>query len=129
MNTRRLLLPLAAGIAAFATLTPTTAQTPAAKVSYQKQIVPILKKNCYSCHNTKSPAEGLDLMTEKGIRKGGEHGKIVVPKKSGESRLMGFLNKSEGYKQMPPGKKLKKEEIELIKKWIDEGLEFDKKTD
>ena len=129
MKTRHLVLAASAGILAFAAFTPTTAQPPSAKVSYQKQIVPILKKNCYSCHNDKVQSGKLDMSTEAGIRKGGSKGKIVVPKKSGESRLMGYLNKSAGYIQMPPGKKLLKKDIDLIKKWIDEGLVFDKKTD
>lgn len=116
----------ALAIFAFAAFAPSFATPPAEKVSYQKQVVPILKKNCYSCHNKNQKTEGLDLTSEKGIRAGGEHGKIVVPKKSGESRLMGYIKGLKGYDQMPPDKKLKDSEIKIIAKWIDEGLVFDK---
>ncbi len=120
------LFAIASTIFAVAVIAPSFAAPPAEKVSYVKQVVPILKKNCYSCHNKNQKTEDLDLTSEKGIRAGGEHGKIVVPKKSGESRIMGFIKGLKGYDQMPPDKKLKDSEIKLIAKWIDEGLIFDK---
>lgn len=122
MNFRYSLL-VGTSIIAIALIVPSFAQAPE-KVSYKNQIAPLLKKNCYSCHNANGKSGELDLTSEAAIRKGGEHGKIVVPKKSGESRLMGYLKHSRGYKQMPPGEKLKDAEIKLIAKWIDEGLNF-----
>ncbi len=78
-----------------------------------------MKAQCFHCHGEAGETKGeLDLRLRHLIMKGGESGEVVVPGKKSESYL--FEQISEG--EMPPGDhKLKKEEIEIIGKWIDAG--------
>jgi len=87
----------------------------------------IFTKHCLDCHEAKDPEAGLVLENFETTMKGGESGAVVVPGKSGESKLVlmieGSFYKGGKQKVMPPGKreKLSAEEIALIKAWIDGG--------
>lgn len=91
---------------------------------YTGAIQPILDQNCKSCHNPKKLKGELDLSSFKGIRKGGEDGEILKINNAEESELFTRLVLSEDHDDhMPPKDKRqpRKEEIELIKAWIDAG--------
>src|SRR5215212_1157689 len=62
----------------------------------------------------------LDLRTIDSALEGGTRGLAIEPGKSQESRLYRFIAGLEK-PSMPPGKRLKDEEIAVIKQWIDEG--------
>jgi WD40 repeat protein len=109
---------LAAGILLLAA--PAMAQ--AQNVSFSKEIVPIFKDNCAKCHNTRQPAGGFSLSSFAELEKGGKSGKVLAPKHA-EARLVKLID---GPKPaMPPGGKLKPEEIAKIKAWIDQGSKPD----
>src|SRR5205809_3752976 len=57
------------------------APTPEQIAFFEKNIRPVLVKECYSCHATTAEKirGGLTLDTRAGIRKGGENGPAVVP--------------------------------------------------
>src|SRR5688572_6535944 len=57
-------------------------------VDFEKEILPILKSNCLACHNKTTPKAELILETPQDILKGGESGRVVVPKRSGDSLLL-----------------------------------------
>ena len=57
------------------------------KVDYQKDIQPILEKNCYSCHGAAAQMSGLRLDSRQAFLAGGTNGKIVVPGKAADSTL------------------------------------------
>lgn len=87
-------------------------------------IQPILDQNCKSCHNPKKLKGELDLSSFKGIHKGGENGAILEYGNAGESSLFARLILPEDHDDhMPPKDKRqpRKEEIELIKAWIESG--------
>src|SRR5438309_3357466 len=95
-------------------------------VDFEKEILPILKNNCLACHNKTTTKAELILETPQDILKGGELGKVVVPKRSGESLLLKIA--SHQVKPMMPPKNnkveasdLTPEELGLIKLWIDQG--------
>src|SRR2546426_2817966 len=95
-------------------------------VDFEKEILPILKNNCLACHNKATTKAELILETPQDILKGGESGKVVVPKRSGESFLLKIA--SHQVKPMMPPKNnkvqasdLTPEELGLIKLWIDQG--------
>lgn len=99
-------------------------------IEFNRDIRPILSDNCFQCHGpdkNKREAE-LRLDTEAGILgQGGETG-TVVPNQPDESELFQRVISTDTEKHMPPaatGKTLKPREIELLKKWIEQGGKFE----
>jgi mono/diheme cytochrome c family protein len=97
-------------------------------VTYNADIKPIFEKSCVKCHGAEKPKGKLRLDSLDGALKGGEDGKVVTPGKSTESMLIlniAHLGDPDDY--MPPPKNkagigpLTKEEIGLIRAWIDQG--------
>jgi mono/diheme cytochrome c family protein len=101
-----------------------SAQSPAQLEFFEKRIRPILAANCATCHNAKGPTAGLDLATTDGIRYavqyGGEAGKLVSADKPEESLLLQAIEYS-GRLKMPPGGKLKDEQLEDMRAWVQGG--------
>ncbi len=94
-------------------------------VTFEKDILPIFVKSCNGCHSPqadKLKAE-LDLSTVLTLLKGSEYGEVVEPGNSAESMLVKTIEHTEEPHMPPPNKfdKLPQEEIDLIKKWIDQG--------
>ena len=95
-------------------------------VDFEKEILPILRRNCFACHNATDAESDLVLETPQTILKGGGEGPAVVPKKSAESLLLKVAS-HEAEPIMPPedndrgAKNLTPEELGLVKLWIDQG--------
>ncbi|HEV3025203.1 MAG TPA: c-type cytochrome domain-containing protein, partial [Pirellulales bacterium] len=97
-----------------------------APVNFEKEILPILTKNCVACHNTTKAENSLVLETPQSILKGGDQGPAVVAKKSAESLLLKAAAHLEEPTMPPPDNKvgamaLSGEQLGLIKLWIDQG--------
>src|SRR6266436_3160346 len=95
-------------------------------VDFEKEILPILKNNCLACHNKTTTKAELILETPQEILKGGESGKVVVPKRSGDSLLLKIASHQIKPTMPPKNNKveasdLTPEELGLIKLWIDQG--------
>jgi WD40 repeat protein len=95
-------------------------------VDFEKEILPILKNNCLACHNKTTAKAELILETPAHILKGGESGKAVVPKRSGDSLLLKVASHQTKPTMPPKNNKveasdLTPEELGLIKLWIDQG--------
>ncbi len=95
-------------------------------VDFEKEILPILKNNCLACHNKTTTKAELILETPQDMIKGGESGKAIVPKRSGDSLLLKVAS-HQVKPTMPPrnnkveASDLTPEELGLIKLWIDQG--------
>ena len=88
---------------------------------FERDIAPLFAKHCNGCHAKTVTMGSLDLDTYEGIRKGGNHGTIVVPGKPRESRLYTMLT-GEGAPAMPmDGKVLAPAQIALVGSWIAAG--------
>jgi hypothetical protein len=104
-----------------------TASAGEERIAFNREIRPILSENCFLCHgpDAKNRKGRLRLDTREGAlgaRKSG--GAVIVPGKSAESELIQRITAAEADGQMPPpesGKKLTPQQIELLKKWIDQG--------
>src|SRR5882762_5793221 len=95
-------------------------------VDFEKEILPILKNNCLACHNKTTTKAGLILETPQDILRGGESGKVVVPKRGGDSLLLKIASHQVKPMMPPKGNKveasdLTSEELGLFKLWIDQG--------
>ena len=86
---------------------------------FETRVRPVLAKNCYACH-TDSRMGGLRLDSGEAVRKGGKSGSPVIPGKPDESLLIQVIRQT-GDRKMPPGGKLKDEEIAAIAQWIKAG--------
>jgi hypothetical protein len=97
-------------------------------VTYAADIKPILDRSCARCHGAEKPKARLRLDTLEGALKGGEDGKAIEPCNSAGSLLIHAVARvGDPDKFMPPPKNkaniqpLTKEEIGLIRAWIDQG--------
>ncbi len=100
---------------------------PPAKVSFYKQVRPILQANCQGCHQPAKSGGDFVMTTFDRLLKGGESGSAaIVPGKSDDSNLVEQITPVNGEAQMPRGRKpLATVEIDLIKQWIAEGAADD----
>jgi hypothetical protein len=102
-----------------------------AGISFHDHIFPILEERCLDCHGepyvkngrTIQPKAGLALDTYEAVLKGNLDGAIINRGKHEESTLYVVITLDPDDSEiMPPkGDPLSPEEIELFKKWIDEG--------
>ncbi len=103
-------------------------EKPAKKpISFINDIAPILKENCFACHDAKKRKGKFDMSTYESFRKGGDKEDPIVPGKPDESHLIDVLTAKDN-SRMPPkeaGDLLPKEKIALIEQWILEGAKLD----
>jgi len=92
-------------------------------VDFQRDIQPLLVKHCYECHGPVKQEAGLRLDQRDAAVQGGDVGNTIVAGKSSESVLLQALTgASEAVSRMPLDRDpLPAEQIELVKRWIDEG--------
>jgi len=101
---------------------PALAQSPP-KISFSKDIAPLLSEKCVECHGQSSTMSNLDLRTDESLRKGGQHGAIVASGADASllyKRLTGQIQP-----QMPFGGRLTDQQIATVKSWIDQGAKWD----
>ena len=102
-----------------------------AKVSYKKDIKPLIEKSCLNCHGPKKRPKGkFRIDTRELALKGGYEGVAIIPGKSEKSPLIYYMNYQVVDYEMPPeGKKdypkLNREQIGLMRAWIDQGVNYD----
>ncbi len=88
---------------------------------FEKQVQPILRGRCLKCHGGEAKIRGgLKLSSRAAVLKGGDQGAAVDLKKPAESLLLQAIN-YDGL-EMPPSGKLPKAEIEILTKWVMQGL-------
>jgi mono/diheme cytochrome c family protein len=97
-------------------------------VTYATDIKPIFDTSCIKCHGAEKPKARLRLDGLAAALKGGEDGKVVLPGDSAGSMLVqcvahagkpdGFMPPPRNKANIPP---LTKEQIGLIRAWIDQG--------
>ncbi len=91
--------------------------------SFSNDILPILTQRCAlsGCH-VAGGQHGVDLRTYETLKKGGEHGAIIIAGNAGESELVDEI--VEG--NMPlGGPRLKTAQIQLIIDWVNSGAKND----
>jgi len=89
--------------------------------SYQRDIRPILQKQCQGCHHPAQKSAGLDVTTFNDLRKGGRRGPGFIAQKPDESLVIKYVTAAM-QPRMPLGQPpLKTEEIDLFREWIRAG--------
>ena len=105
---------------------PLRAQTQTQRIDFAKEVKPILAGRCMLCHGPSMQMSGLRLDAREAALKAGDSGKkAIVPGDSASSQLILRVSAEEAGRRMPPvGEPLTAEEIESLRKWIDQGAEW-----
>lgn len=99
--------------------------TPDQATFFETKVRPVLVDNCQACHGKSSQNGELRLDTAAGILKGGSSGEKIVTADPAQSILLKAVHQT-GSLKMPPGKKLKAEEIINLEAWIKMGAPWPK---
>src|SRR3954451_24043220 len=100
---------------------------PAAKtgLTYDADIKPMFEKTCFKCHGPEKQKAKLRVDSLAAVKKGGEDGDILSVGKSEKSRLVHSIARIlDEDENMPPegkGDPLSKDQVALIRAWIDQG--------
>ena len=101
-----------------------------AKVSFNDEIRPLLSNSCYRCHgpDEEDRKAKLRLDTREGATKDHKGFTAISPGKVEDSELIYRIVTDDEDEMMPPpgkGSRFTKEQIELFKRWIEEGAEYE----
>jgi len=90
--------------------------------SFAKDIKPIFDAKCASCHGKRIKG-GYRVETYDTVMTSGDNPPVIVAGDAANSTLIKMLRgiKTPAGGQMPPGRPLKKEQIELIERWVNQG--------
>ena len=90
---------------------PTTCGTIAGEIDFDTQIAPIFAAHCIECHSSNEPNGSLALSHVENATKGGESGRLYIPKDSSKSLLWNRVSTDE----MPPKHPLTDEQKAILK--------------
>ncbi|MFM7058473.1 MAG: c-type cytochrome domain-containing protein [Planctomycetota bacterium] len=118
-------LPSAAPALAGPPITVETLQRSDA-VSFEQEILPLLRKNCLACHSAAERQGGLILETPAAILKGGDTGPAAVPGKGMDSLMLKLAAHQQEPVMPPEGNdvaalNLTPAQLGLLRLWIDQG--------
>ena len=93
-----------------------------AESDYLRDVKPVLKARCYSCHGALKQKAGLRLDTAELILQGAKSGPVVVPDRLDASVLLDRVESPDADERMPPeGESLSATEIAALRDWIASG--------
>ena len=91
-------------------------------VDYAAEIKPLLTARCAACHGAETQKSGFRVDTAAALIQGGDTGEAIVPGKPDDSLLVHAITGTNGVTKMPPkDPRLTDAEINLIKRWIEQG--------
>src|SRR6185369_7654188 len=91
---------------------------------FEKKIRPLFVENCYKCHSASSEKlkGGFRLDAKDLALKGGESGRAaIVPGDPSRSLLIEAVSYNNTDLQMPPKKKLSRQQIDDLTRWVQMG--------
>ena len=96
------------------------------RVDYNTQIKPLLNKNCIACHGGVKKASGFSLLFKHEALAPAKSGKLaIIPGDADGSEMIRRLTLTDLDERMPlDHPPLKPDEIEVLRKWIDQGAEW-----
>ena len=97
------------------------------KIDFNKQIRPILNKNCLSCHGGVKRNGGLSMLFREEALQPAKSGNVaIVPHHPDQSELISRITHHDPEERMPPeANPLQAEEVRLLRQWIEEGAEWE----
>jgi hypothetical protein len=97
-------------------------------VDFSREVKPILARRCFACHGPDSGEGGLRLDRREHALSELDSGLLaIVPEDADSSELMARITAEDESLRMPPeGKPLTAAEIDVLRRWIDEGAPYQK---
>jgi hypothetical protein len=90
---------------------------------FETYVRPLLANRCYECHGKKTGPENGELVLEttEGIAQGGTRGALINRESAEASLLLTSISYLDESLQMPPNGKLPESEIEIVRRWLNQG--------
>ncbi|MBN7811543.1 PSD1 domain-containing protein [Algoriphagus sp. H41] len=100
-----------------------SALSPEQEIQLVTNVRSVLAHNCYKCHSGAKIEGELRLDEKEFVFAGGESGPILVPGNPRESELIRRISLGKNHDDVMPskGKLLSKEEIQLLRLWVEKG--------
>ena len=95
-----------------------------AAADYAKDVKPLLRERCYSCHGALKQKAKLRLDTVELMLKGGEDGAVIERGKPDKSLIVGRVTNSDPEERMPPpheGEPFTAAQVAVLREWIAAG--------
>jgi hypothetical protein len=95
------------------------------RVSFTKDVQPILEQNCLGCHGPSMQSSRLNLSNSEDALRGGMRGSAIVPGRAEDSRLYRMAAGLDKPAMPLGGGKLSDGQLLVLKTWIDQGAHWD----
>jgi mono/diheme cytochrome c family protein len=89
--------------------------------SFSKQVLPLLKTRCITCHGPEKQEGGLRLDSLEAAIQGGDQGAAIVPGDAESGLFVKAISFADPDLQMPPKQKLSDAEIAVLRHWVQNG--------
>jgi hypothetical protein len=123
-----ILCALLSALAAWLVLETSVTSAQGKPVSFINDVAPVLKENCFACHDAKKRSGKYDMTTFEKLMAGGAGGDGITPGKHADSEIYSLIT-SEKERRMPPRKDnlspVPKAQAEVVRAWIDQGARLD----
>jgi hypothetical protein len=98
---------------------------------FARDVLPILKRSCFDCHDAEKQKGGLRLDSRLAAFKGGDGGNVIVPGKPTASELLRRVQLPEDDSEAMPkrGQRLSNDEIARLQHWIAHGAAWPETID
>src|SRR5262249_36623824 len=93
----------------------------AAKVTYDEQVLPILRDKCIACHSQDKSRGGLVVSTYTTLMAGGSSGEVIKPGDPDNSRLFLLVSHKQEPHMPPKSPMIESTSIDIIRQWIQGG--------
>src|SRR3954447_4030649 len=126
---RQIVACVAVAILLAAPITFANAADATSALNFTRDVRPILANNCFQCHGPDKAARKADLRLDLRESAGKIHGgqAVVDSKKVADSEILRRIASTDPEEHMPPadsGKALKPEQVEILKRWVLEGAQY-----
>ena len=130
MRCQQMCAGLLAAVAALLGCAASNAAAPVERLSFARDVRPILANNCFHCHGPDGAERKSDLRLDLWETAGDLHGAQAVIDRAapGESELLKRITSDDPDLRMPPadsGKMLRPEQLEILKRWVKEGGSYE----
>jgi hypothetical protein len=103
-----------------------TAAGTSSALDFTRDVLPILEKRCFRCHEGRAAKAGRRLDQRRSWLGTDGDEPLVTPGDSASSKMIALVNTSDPDSMMPPeGPRLTEREIGVLRAWVDAGLPWD----